>query len=362
MLGPIYIFSFLIPKCDKVWCFGGFGDKYSDSSQILFEFASKKNNFICVWITGSKDLRRKLISDGYKCELRYSIKGILYQLISKKYIYSCYISDINFWTSGGAIKINLWHGIPLKKIEHDIVKGPLSKVFNPTSKFSYLCSHLIYPATNVISDVVFYSSEYERKIYETAFKPKKMIKAFSPRNISILDKYKTESSTKAYKVLFAPTWRSCGVELNYEFNDAIITEVYNFCKIKKLKLDISIHPASNYMVKDNIQYTSVSGGNLKLDEYELLITDFSSICFDFFLVGKSVLFTANDLDLYNNSDRGFYRDAYEFLEKNIITELEALRVNLDTYSSGERYSESFVAFDKDAISNVEAFFGAIECL
>ncbi|EHY5574492.1 CDP-glycerol glycerophosphotransferase family protein, partial [Escherichia coli] len=53
--------------------------------------------------------------------------------IAKVYIYSNYVSTINFYTSAGAVLVNLWHGTPLKKIEYDISKSPLFNYFKGAS-------------------------------------------------------------------------------------------------------------------------------------------------------------------------------------------------------------------------------------
>ena len=49
----------------------------------------------------------------------HSIKGIWFALRGKVYLFDNYSKDINFWQSGGAMKVNLWHGTGNKKANHD---------------------------------------------------------------------------------------------------------------------------------------------------------------------------------------------------------------------------------------------------
>ncbi len=62
----------------------------------------------------------------------HSLKGIWFALRVKVYLFDNYSKDINFWQSVGVMKVNLWHGIPLKKIQHDnvLIAGyPRNEVF-----------------------------------------------------------------------------------------------------------------------------------------------------------------------------------------------------------------------------------------
>ena len=120
---PIYFLSFLIPRNPKLWLFGStFGNRFADNPKYFYLYCNqfhkdRKNGGIrAVWITKQKEIVKLLRKNGYEVYYRYSLKGIWCCLRGKVYIFDNYSKDISFWLSGGAVKINLWHGIPLKKI------------------------------------------------------------------------------------------------------------------------------------------------------------------------------------------------------------------------------------------------------
>src|SRR5690606_16135195 len=83
-------------------------------------------------------------------------------LTAKVYIYTCYVSDISYKFSGGAFCVNLWHGIPLKKIEFDILQGYIKKKFNNSLK-----SKIKYPDIYRKADLLLCPSPF---VYDYSFK------------------------------------------------------------------------------------------------------------------------------------------------------------------------------------------------
>ena len=132
---PLYGLSFLLSyiwaRDKSIWVFGAHQNRFAENSMALFNFASMKDDGVtCIWITGDKKLCQEIRSDGKKAYVRWSIKGLYFSLRANVYFYNLYSDDINFYTSGNAVMVNLWHGIPLKKIEFDIKKGAQSRMFN----------------------------------------------------------------------------------------------------------------------------------------------------------------------------------------------------------------------------------------
>ena len=77
------------------------------------------------------------------------------------------------WTSRSALKINLWHGIPMKKIEHDIDSGPLQKIYNPRGIVQNIMARLKAPYVYDKSINVLATSEEVRGLFSKAFRIKK---------------------------------------------------------------------------------------------------------------------------------------------------------------------------------------------
>ena len=125
LLLPVYWLSFLVPRDKKIWLFGStFGRRFADNPRYLYLYVSQHRDELGIrpiWISHNEDVVKMLNAEGYEAYMYHSLKGIWFALRGKLYLYDNYSKDINFWQSGGALKINLWHGIPLKKIQHDNV-------------------------------------------------------------------------------------------------------------------------------------------------------------------------------------------------------------------------------------------------
>src|SRR5690606_16729546 len=72
-----------------------------------------------VWLTKDRTLAARLRAQGLPAHATYSLRGMYYGLKAGLYFINCDIHDISFVLSKGAKIINLWHGIPLKKIQFD---------------------------------------------------------------------------------------------------------------------------------------------------------------------------------------------------------------------------------------------------
>ena len=115
--------SFLVPKNKNIWIFGSwFGEKYIDNSKYFFEYINEKHlNVRAVWLTRSKKVLKFIRNRGYEAYLTYSIKGCWFSIRSGVAIIAQVLrTDLNHYAlSNGTKIIQLWHGIPLKKIMYD---------------------------------------------------------------------------------------------------------------------------------------------------------------------------------------------------------------------------------------------------
>ncbi|SIQ65528.1 CDP-glycerol glycerophosphotransferase family protein [Aeromonas hydrophila] len=308
----VYGFSFLIPRDKKTWVFGSFGT-YNDNSRYLFEYVIKEHKEIrAIWI--SSDDQSVLLASRYgEAYQRNSFKGLYYALRAKVYIYAAYTRDICWYASGGAYKVNLWHGIPLKKIEFDIRTPPLVNVFHNAN----LVAHFKHPHAHIRHNLVLSPSQY---VYEYSFKSAFRLRSEAeivisqyPRVTKIEELAKTASvhtdGQQRITFLYAPTWRDSG-------GDFIASSGIDFDALERLlttfdaKLVVKLHPATK-IACDLSQYQHIVMANNKLDPCELmaqadcLITDYSSMYFDYMVLDRPIIFFAFDKDEYLK-EREFY--------------------------------------------------------
>jgi CDP-glycerol glycerophosphotransferase len=202
--------------------------------------------------------------------------------------------------------LNTWHGIPLKTIGNS---APGRNDYN----FSSIDCFLI-------------SSEYERLIYTRDFNVKEtsISKIGLPRNESLYTKY-DENEINQIKssigiknmnkkiILYAPTWRD---NKKYEVGNRLQPRI-NFTKWEQELSDeyiilLRLHPYTSelYGIYYNdffIDCTNYNNVNDLLQIVDVLITDYSSIMFDYSITRKPFICLGYDYEKYNN-DRGLYFD------------------------------------------------------
>lgn len=154
------------------------------------------------------------------------------------------------------------------------------------------------------------------------------------------DKLSGNSIKKEKIILFYPTWRYdiAGPSLPrrqirpyrnnyvkseyYEFYNKLLSseKLLNFLKKKGYKIIYCLHPAFKKQIKDYessdiIEYVSSINYAEVLKKSSLLVTDYSSISYDFAYLRKPVLYTQFDKEKFY-SDHIYFNDIYFDFDKN----------------------------------------------
>lgn len=341
----VYLLSFLFPRSNKIWVFGSFGI-YNDNSRYLFEYIVKEHEEIrAIWI--SNDEQSVLTASKYgEAFRRHTLKGFYYSLRAKVYVYSAYVADICWYAAGGAYKVNLWHGIPLKKIEFDIMTPPLVNVFHNAS----FVARFKHPHAHIRHNLVLSPSQY---VYEYSFKSAFRLRSEAeivisqyPRVTKIEELAKTTTvnpdTQQGITFLYAPTWRDSGgdfIALSGISFDALELFLAKF----NAQLVVKLHP--NTLIEcDMSPYQHILMANNKLDPCELmaqadcLITDYSSICFDYMILDRPIIFFAFDKDGYLK-EREFYLNYDNNTPGQKVLDFDSLLHAMESVCSGvDNYS------------------------
>ena len=326
LMFPISCLVYIMPRNKRNWVFGsGTGMNFSDNAKYLFLYCSSENEINCYWITKNKVLVENLRNDGLKAYYKYSIMGLWLSISSKIYIYDSRTGCINHFTSAGAYKVSLWHGSPLKTIDRDItVKNNAFYIGNHTWGLKRYLVRIIMPEWFVVADLMIATSDKVKGYFKSAFGSKKIEVTGYPRNdiISNPNLYRKylmfeqniiHSLSTKKTILYAPTFRDTD---RFERDTPIEWErLNNLLKKNDTTFLIKLHRHDYSMImKENYSHIRVLDNESDMyplfSKVDLLITDYSSIFFDFLLTDKPVLFYPYDIDDYLTLDRSMY-DEYE---------------------------------------------------
>ena len=108
-----------VPRESGLVAFGSVRNRLADNSAYLFLHMAQANDIRCVWIGGSPEVISKLRAEGLDARRRWSPGGLWAALRASIYVYSFAPADINVLLSDGAVTVNLWHGVGVKRIERD---------------------------------------------------------------------------------------------------------------------------------------------------------------------------------------------------------------------------------------------------
>ena len=298
-----YLMYFIKPK-KNLWVFGAWmGEKYFDNPKYLFEYIqSNHKNIKVIWIT-----KEKKICDGDIFIYKYSLKGFYCALFGEIFLVTHSTnSDIyNFINNRTRKTVQLWHGIPIKKIGLD----------DSFSKKDSNIKNKIFPFLNHSYSLVISSSEIDRVNMRSAFNIENTQVTGYPRNDILL---KHNNKQDQYKILYAPTLRdNINDEVNlfddYNFN---IETIVQLLEKYDLYLDIKMHPANvidiNFKASMNNKRINFLESKIEINEiinnYSILISDYSGIYVDYLLLDKPIIFTPFDYEKYITKDRELYYD------------------------------------------------------
>jgi len=325
----------LTPKDKSLWLFGAwFGKAYFDNSKYLFEFVSKNHKDIkAIWVTEEKDVYELLKKRNLNVIYKNSVKFFFYILRAKVGVTSASCKDINSCQNKKIKMIWLWHGTPLKKIKYDIEKKK-NIVSENESNLKLFYRKIMRKEENYSSHLLIAPSEEAQNKMSTAFKVnKKNIKITGyPRNDAfyiesdledtyLYKKLKNIKQKKIKSLIYMPTYRNWG---DFNLGDFILSDIKNLNnQLSKLNiiLFIKLHPGDmkDEFIKNNFSnIIFVINKDIHYDIYPYLklfdglITDYSSIYFDYLLLDKPILFAPFDFDKYKENYRTFYYDYNEY--------------------------------------------------
>ena len=136
-----YLISFMVPKQKKRWVFGEAYGYNNNSKYLYLDIIANHPEIEAYWI-GKSSIVNQLQKRKLPAHKRFSLQGIWLCLTASTYIVSSTPGDINFYTSGNAIIINLWHGVGWKAC---LWTNPIHQIYKEKSLLANIGHCITYP-------------------------------------------------------------------------------------------------------------------------------------------------------------------------------------------------------------------------
>jgi len=312
IINRLHIFSALLPRKYNMWVFGCWeGRLYADNSKYLFEFINHNHPEVdCIWLTKSDEVKSELQNKGLKCYKKYSIKGILAAARAEfAFATSNEIDDISPFVNRNRTKvIQLWHGVAAKAAKWKDEKGHL--MFGADAGKRYAAYYWMATSAKYIDIMCSFTHALKDRFYITGYSRNDTF-ITRPRNTNV------EEILKSYQgkrfIIYMPTHRNFGKQsisvdefswLNDQLREANIIMVYkpHFHELQNL-VNLNLNLTNILLANDEKTWGDVYS---YIHYFDLLISDYSSIAFDFLCADKPIVLYTYDLEYYRTHDAGLW--------------------------------------------------------
>ena len=246
----------------------------------------------------------------------------------------------------GCTYIQTWHGTPLKKLALDMetvfmagekgIEDYKKNFYENTRTWDYLISQ------NSFSTAIFRRAfDFRKEILEIGYPRNDVLFHMNQQNDIVMLKKRLGLPPNKRIILYAPTWRDNEFygSGKYKFNPKIDFSVLK----EELGRDSVMIVKYHYLVMDQIDWSPygdfIRSYDMSYDisllylVSDLLITDYSSVMFDFSILKRPMLFYCYDLEEYRNSLRGFYFNLLEEAPGPVVGTTQELLHAIRNYDS-----------------------------
>lgn len=340
------------------------GRSFSDNPRALYQEMKQQDrfsDFSYVWVVRDASMR----IEGAKTVKFGSLAFFYYLAKSRYWIFNCKTYPFMI-RKNDQVYLQTWHGTPLKRLAHDIQISSDAKFYRSGLNAQEMQSTYdddVKKYTYMIAP-----NSFCTRVFQSAFgiEKERLIETGYPRNDILInaDEQKKQEIRARLGIpegkkvlLYAPTWRDNSfVAAGYTFELQA-----DFRKWKEMLADeyvLLFKP--HYLIINKFSDTEELNGFLYnvdasseiSDLYliaDVLVTDYSSVFFDYAILGRPIYFYMYDLDSYREELRGFYIDIYSDLPGDIYEDEETM---LKDIHEGN--------FDRERLSQFNARFNEHE--
>ncbi|KRG15784.1 CDP-glycerol:glycerophosphate glycerophosphotransferase [Virgibacillus soli] len=295
------------------------GKQFSDNPRAIYEYMVEQNfDYEMYWSIDKRYVEQFRHEKNIKCLKRFSLKWLIKMARAQYWIVN---SRLPLWVPKPkkTIYVQTWHGTPLKKLGLDIkavhMPGTTTEKYKQNftleaTKWDYLVSPNSYSTT-----IFTRAFNYFNKILETGYPRNDFLINCNPKETFRI-KERVGVPLEKKIILYAPTWRDDQFynKGKYKFDLQLDLEKLR----KELGDSYFLILRLHYLVAENLDLSGREDFVKDLSNHEdirelyviadMLVTDYSSVFFDYANLKRPMLFYVYDIEEYRDKLRGFYFD------------------------------------------------------
>lgn len=302
------------------------GRSYSDSPKALYEYMLANpafQDYTFVWAFRRPEDFAFLAQQPRTSLVRAAGKAYETQLMHSKFWLMNYRVADHIFPEKSQVYVQLWHGTPLKRLGYDIETGDNAmnskeeiqdKYRLDAEKFKYLLAPSPFAAKQFASAWNLHQTNRAGCIIIDGYPRNDILTNYTEEQLLMMKAQLGLLGVRKKIILYAPTWRdnqhTSGVGYTY-------TVSVDFDRLRKeLEGEYIILFRAHYLVANGFDFERYAGFVYDVSGYDdinhlylvsdLLVTDYSSVFFDYTILNKPVIFYMYDLEAYAGEIRGFY--------------------------------------------------------
>jgi CDP-glycerol glycerophosphotransferase len=337
------------------------GRGYTDNPRAIYEQMQKDERFAnkkFIWFV-KHHKKKNLDIQGAKVVEYFSIPYFYYLSKAKVWVFNCkmptYIAK-----KDSQLYLQTWHGTPLKRLGHDIDVSADTTFYRSGISYERMCE--TYDIDVARYNWMISPNQFCTQVFPGAFgiNKERLIETGYPRNdfLSKVTSEKIDELKEKYGLpkdkkvlLYAPTWRDNSyVSAGYTFELQA-----DFKKWKEVLGDewIVLFKPHYLIINHFKEDKSLEGFLYSIDANEeisqlypmadALVTDYSSVFFDYAILNRPIYFYMYDLEEYASDLRGFYFDINKDLTGKIYRKEEDMLLDIEREAFDYSHMKAFNA-------------------
>ena len=317
---PLWLLLALVPKDQARWVFGAWnGQRYGDNARSVFEEVRQNHTDIRpVWIVKNKALMQEMRANGLPVAYAYSPRGIWAQVRASVAVISHSVEWdlVATCIARRCLRVQGWHGIPIKKIGYLDEKGVSHRRAATITR--------LYPHRTDRCDLILAAGDYDQAVFRAAFNVRldDVVQTGYPRNDRLLRWSRAHQYTPQH-FIYLPTLRGGAGQVFdlFERSGVDLKALDTALGAAGLQLTIKLHPAQAMHPQDksaldgctNIELLPADYDlNVVLPEVDALITDVSSVYFDFLFLDRPIILAQFDMAAFERETRSLLTPLKDF--------------------------------------------------